>query len=797
MKKTRPLAFFHLWVFSIIGLLGNSGGDWPQWLGPDQNSKIRADGVISGKNNVALRVAWKIPIGSSYSGIAISGGRVFTHFSDGTSDFLLALAEDTGKELWRYRIAKTYKGHDSSADGPLGTPVVAGEMVYGFGPWGHLYGVDVKSGKAVWEIDSAEKFGVTRPRFGITSSPVVFENLLIVQLGGKDSYSICAFDRNSGELKWNRGSEQVGYSTPMVTTLLGKKQVVSITDSHLTGLEPATGKVLWSQEYREPNSNHSGQITRTAENRFLVFAGPNYVLYELTERDGAIFPEEKWQTTQLRGVFCVPIFHQGYLYGMSRHITTCINAETGERVWKSREPGSGRMIMVDGHMVIWGPEGWLHLAKASPAGYEGVASLKVLDQESLTTPSYANGKIYVRNTESIAAVEIVEGRSQLAKVAPGTIPEPTAGSAFGRFIAGLDNETDKQAAVDAYLERQKSFPLVEDGNLVHFVFQAESADADVIMNAGHIRLFGEPMEQVPGTNLFYRSFRIDPGVRIEYRYAETGKRPGPDPRNQKEAAYLNGTSEILTQGFNYPDFVAEPAENTARGKLEEMVFENSLAERTLHVYLPAGYEEGNQKYPLVVFVDGGAAKDAAGMPAILDNLIATGKMRPVVAVFLPVPQDNFRNELVANDRGKFGEMMAKEMIPALEAKYRLQQSREQRLLVGASFGAFNALYSAIRLPEIFGNAAVLSIWSYGPYTRILNEVSADKSGPKARIQLVWCQYDSNDQIREIYPDKESQAIAGMLKDRGYPVTTLQLPGSHGWGTWRLGMADVLAEFFQP
>jgi enterochelin esterase family protein len=196
-----------------------------------------------------------------------------------------------------------------------------------------------------------------------------------------------------------------------------------------------------------------------------------------------------------------------------------------------------------------------------------------------------------------------------------------------------------------------------------------------------------------------------------------------------------------------------------------------------------------------VFVDGNKARELAPTPTILDNLIAAKKIKPVVAVFVPSDQQNYLNEMVDSDKPKYGRMLAEELVPALEAKYRLAADRDQRLLVGNGFGAYNVLYNAIQQGDTFGNAAIFSIWSYDPYTRIIDEVSSEAKGEKARIKIAWCHYDTLDIIRGIFPKEESKKIAEMLQARGYKIDTLEMPGSHGWGTWRIGMGDVLQNFF--
>ncbi len=102
----------------------------------------------------------------------------------------------------------------------------------------------------------------------------------------------------------------------------------------------------------------------------------------------------------------IPVYHDGYLYGMNSKIFTCVDAATGETVWRSREAGDGFPTLVGDHLMIMNKQGTLRVAKVSPEGYEEVASLKVFEDHSWSAPAYANGKIYLRSMGQLARIDI-------------------------------------------------------------------------------------------------------------------------------------------------------------------------------------------------------------------------------------------------------------------------------------------------------------------------------------------------------------------------------------------------------
>ena len=120
--------------------------DWPHWSGPNLDLTVSTGSELF-DGALRLEREWSVPLGSGYSGIVVIGERAVTGFSDGKSDFFAAFDATSGAELWRHRIARTYKGHDQSEDGPRSTPTVHDGVVYGLGPWGHLVAVRLADGR--------------------------------------------------------------------------------------------------------------------------------------------------------------------------------------------------------------------------------------------------------------------------------------------------------------------------------------------------------------------------------------------------------------------------------------------------------------------------------------------------------------------------------------------------------------------------------------------------------------------------------------------------------------------------
>ncbi len=231
-------------VFLGIACAAPAAADeWPGLRGPNYDGSARR-GSRFGAGPGAPVVRWRARLGSGYSGIAVSGGRAVTMFSDGGDDVLAAFDEASGKELWRIRIAERHKGINGSFDGPISTPTIAGGHVFALGPEGHLLAADLATGRPLWRVDLPVREGARKPELGFASSPVVAGGVLVVQMGAAKGRSIAGFDPSTGQRRWTLGDDAVQYQSPVVVRVGDRDIVVAVGDARLVGVDPATGGVL-------------------------------------------------------------------------------------------------------------------------------------------------------------------------------------------------------------------------------------------------------------------------------------------------------------------------------------------------------------------------------------------------------------------------------------------------------------------------------------------------------------------------------------------------------------------------
>jgi enterochelin esterase-like enzyme/outer membrane protein assembly factor BamB len=777
-----------------LSVAGATTGDWPQMRGPAGDGRVTGTELFSG-DRAGLSLTWRIPLGLGYSGIAVADGRAVTLFSDGTHDVAMAVNTLDGKELWRYSIAETYLPHDGSEGGPLSTPVIHDGMVYVLGPKGQLVALKLASGEMIWSKMLPSDFGAVEPEFGFTTSPVVADGVLIVQTGGSEGRALSGLDTRSGKTLWSLGDEKVEYQSPAVVTLAGQRQVVAISGHQISGIEAKNGKVLWEHVLDEKDNVYSSNVMPLDDDGFMTFVGRAAVRFKVSKDDSGYSIQELYRSEDLGGTYALPVEHKGYIYGFKRQFLTCIDAGTGELVWKSRPPGGRGLILVDGHLIVYAAQGNVVVVKATPEGYMETARVQAMEGSGYTWPSFAGNQIFVRSLGEMAAVKIVTAPTG-ALAAAGGDDAAAMNTAFMAFVHKLEKAENKQELIDQFLAEHDTLPVVE-GEFVHFVYNGAVEDLAI---EGNMIEGGAPetMSRVAGTDFYYRSYRLIPRTRWEYRYVVDFDNQVADPRNSETVPADSDEVGWSTFSLDMPAtamFFDEPPEGQPRGTIETITYKKEAEEgegREIRVYLPSGYAENEKPYPLLV-VHGLDWLDKGLLANTLDNLIGTSVQPVVVAVMAPRPE--WWLEGGGTGTSEYVDILATEIVPFIEGKYRIKDEAASRAVMGGSFFGVTSVLAALKHPDVFGSAAAQSANMGLGADEEMMALMAERKGEDIRFYVGWNRYefrdlDSGEDVRD-----ENLRLAQALEENGFTFQGGEVLDAFGWGSWRARSDDILVALF--
>ena len=388
--------------------------DWPQFLGKSRNGVSQEKNLVDSFPAAGPKIRWKVPGGVGMSAVVVQGDRAVTSWNSDGEQWLVALDAATGKLVWKAEMGPAYK--NPMGDGPRATPTIDQQSIYAYSGEGILLAVDLLSGQTRWRKDVMDELSAKASEYGMSCSPLIVGDRLIVQTGATDA-ALAAFALADGKLLWKAGTGHAGYSSPVVMDIAGTSQVVSITGTAVMGIDPANGKTLWSYPFEtDYGCNTASPVA--IDGGVFVSAGENHgsVLFDVQKDKEGYRVKERWKSLDsksvMRNEWQTSILVGDYLYGFDNvgaagpvsHFS-CIEAKTGKAVWQKSRFGKGNLVHADGKFWLTTIEGELIIAKADSQGYQELSRASILEKNRQTV-SIADGYGYLRDDSNIVCIEL-------------------------------------------------------------------------------------------------------------------------------------------------------------------------------------------------------------------------------------------------------------------------------------------------------------------------------------------------------------------------------------------------------
>jgi outer membrane protein assembly factor BamB len=390
---------------------------WTDFRGPNRDGHYRERPILTQWPADGLKPIWKQPVGGGYASFVVAGGLAFTIEQRGPQEIVAAYDVATGRELWTNAWTATFR-ESMGGDGPRATPVWADGRVYALGGLGELRCLEGATGALVWRTNILEDSGATNLQWGMSAAPLVVDDTIVVLPGGPKGQSVVAYDRRTGKRAWSALNDQQAYSSPMLATLAGVRQILVFSASRVMGLTPDRGDVLWEYPWKTGYDVNAGQPIVIGDNRVFVSSGygAGAAVVELTRSgEGGFQVREVWRNIRMKNQFTSSVLHEGFIYGLDESILACLDAATGELKWKGGRYGYGQVLLASGHLIVLGEEGDLVLVRAAPDRHQELARFPALEGKTWNHPTMSDGILLVRNINEMAAFDLRNNRGSEAQ----------------------------------------------------------------------------------------------------------------------------------------------------------------------------------------------------------------------------------------------------------------------------------------------------------------------------------------------------------------------------------------------
>jgi outer membrane protein assembly factor BamB len=382
-----------------LALLAN----WPQWRGPNRDGISIETGLLKAWPAAGPPLVWKTQgLGDGYSGFSVLQGRLYTQGQRGSDQFVIAIDTASGKKVWETKSGRAFD--ERRGPGPRGTPTTDGDRLYAQASDGTLACLKAASGEKVWEVDLLSISGGSIPTWGISGSPLVDGNRLIVAPGGRNG-SILALDKMTGKVIWKSQSDDSGYSSPIVFDHNGTRQIAILTGDAALGLQASDGKLMWRYE---KVANDVANIATPIYYNGHLFVSTDYGTGCALLRLGPKGAEEVYFNRDMRNHYSSSVLIDGYLYGFSSTILTAMKWDDGQVAWRDRSVGKGSVAYAEGRLYVLGENGNVALVEVSPAGYKEISRFSIPQGRyfTWTPPVIANGRLYLREQDQLYSYNV-------------------------------------------------------------------------------------------------------------------------------------------------------------------------------------------------------------------------------------------------------------------------------------------------------------------------------------------------------------------------------------------------------
>lgn len=398
---------------AAVPAITKGNADWPNWRGVNFDGKSATKGIKTDWSN-GLKKLWRISYlcqdqsTASWSAPVIQGNRLIVPGRDEKNDLVFCINADTGELIWQ----GSYLAEAESSHGPgsRATPFINEDKVYTFGRSGDLVCWQLEDGKLLWRKNVKDAGGVA-PTWGYSTTPLVFDNKVIVQGGGKAL--VIAYDKATGEIIWKSMEGEAGYAATINMNIENEANLLVYHGKGLSCLNPIDGKVLWTAPW--PTEYDVNATTPLVYND-IVFHTSGYKMggeaLKVTRKGFSVL----WKGKVMGAQHSDPILIDGYIYGYSgeslRNVGEfkCLELLTGKEMWSTNLIGQGTTTFADGHLICQDLKGNLFLLNPDPSGFNKIGEIKSaisdVKNPAWTVPVIANGKLYLRYLQQLICYKL-------------------------------------------------------------------------------------------------------------------------------------------------------------------------------------------------------------------------------------------------------------------------------------------------------------------------------------------------------------------------------------------------------
>jgi outer membrane protein assembly factor BamB len=400
-----------LFVFVLLSSASvASAQDWSQWRGPARDSVIPA-AMIPKQWPAAVKRGWSVEIGEGYSSPVVANGRAFLHSRRDPEEIVTAIDLATGKVAWQQKYQSEFKKNQYAtqmAKGPNSTPIIVGSRLYTLGVTGILTAWNISDGTVAWRNDYSASIDTSKLFCGTAMSPMLEGGSLVVQVGSDvHGGRVLALDPATGKERWSSKGLGPGYASPVAVTIDNVRQIITMTNGSIIGIDATNGAPLWSIPF--PDEWHENIVTPVWTGSALIVSGTRQgtQAYAIARTAGTWQPKQLWKNAEVTMYTVSPVVADNVIYGMSnkrRGHFVALDAETGTVMWatQGRDGNHASILQTQEHLLFLTDGAVLIVARRTPEGFKEEKRYELGTGATWTMPVFLQDGLLVRDATAIS-----------------------------------------------------------------------------------------------------------------------------------------------------------------------------------------------------------------------------------------------------------------------------------------------------------------------------------------------------------------------------------------------------------
>jgi outer membrane protein assembly factor BamB len=410
--RTPHVAFLSLCC--VIWLTSTAfSQDWSQWRGPGRDGSVAATALPPTWPS-AVTPAWRVDVGEGYSSPVVSGNRVFVHSRRDPEELVTAVDLQTGKVLWQQKYPAPFAKNQYAvrmAKGPNSTPLVTGNAVYTLGVTGVLSAWNAADGSLLWRKDYSDAVDTSKLFCGTAMSPLLEGGAIVVQIGSDvHGGRVLALDPATGAERWTWKGPGPGYASPIVVTVDGVRQIITLTNSSIVGIDAKSGGSLWSTPF--PDEWHENIVTPIWTGTHLIVSGVRQgtQAFALRSTGGKWHVTQAWKNADVTMYMSAPVFADGAIYGLSNKRKgqfVALEASTGAVRWatEGREGDHASVLVSPSHVLFVTNAGDLVVTGRKAATFAAERRIEIAAGETWAVPAFVPGGLVIRDAQGLSRLQ--------------------------------------------------------------------------------------------------------------------------------------------------------------------------------------------------------------------------------------------------------------------------------------------------------------------------------------------------------------------------------------------------------